>query len=108
MTTGYQLAIDGQDAALAAATMAHSTATNELWDALHLWAFYGCTFSAEDLRAELSPELNAWIDRNHHAWSSIWGQASRAKLIEQVGWVPTVRKLRHGNPNRMWKGTLNV
>lgn len=112
MTTGQQLALDGQDAALAAAIVGHNTHTTDIWNAICQRANYTANtrtaFSADDIRAELPPETVAWIDTHHQAWSALWARARQTERIQAVGWTDTKRKQRHGNPNRLWRGTANA
>lgn len=109
MSTGQQLALDGQNDALAAATVAHSVALFDIWEAIVERATYSANartaFSADDVRGDLPPETVAWIDTHHRAWSALWAQARRAELIHTVGWTDSTRRQRHGNPNRLWRGT---
>ena len=109
MTTGHQLAIDGQDSALAAAIVGHHNHLTTAHHTITQWANYSArrrtAFSADDVRADLPPETVAWIDTHHQAWSALWAQARRTNLIHAVGWTNTKRRQRHGNPNRLWRGT---
>ena len=109
LVTGEQLALDGQDAAFAAAVVGHHVHVLVAAKVIESWAAdsvrTGNTFSADDVRATLPPETVAWIDTHHQAWSALWAQARRTNLIHAVGWTNTKRRQRHGNPNRLWRGT---
>ena len=109
MTTGQQLALDGQDAALAAAVVAHHNHLDTIAAAIQTWANYThanrTAFSADDVRADLPPETVAWIDLHHRAWSALWARARQTGHIEAVGYTTATRRQRHGNPNRLWRGT---
>jgi hypothetical protein len=112
MTVGEQLAFEGQEAALTAAVVGYNTHVGDIWNAICERAAHSAeartAFSADDIRAELTPETVAWIDTHHRAWSALWARARRDERIEAVGWTDTKRRQRHGNPNRLWRGTRNA
>ena len=104
-SAGEQLRLDGQDAALAAATVGHHDHPNHIETALTELIRSGREFSADHVRDLVPPDTRDWLRAgNGHVLSSIIGNASRRGHIAQTGWCQPARKERHSNPNRVWKG----
>lgn len=104
-SAGEQLRLDGQDAALAAATVGHHDHPNRIETALTELIRSGREFSADHVRDAVPPETRDWLRAgNGNVLSSIIGNASRRGHIDQTGWCQPARKERHSNPNRVWKG----
>lgn len=115
-SAGEQLRLDGQDAALAAATVGHHDHPNRIETALTELIRSGREFSADDVREALPPETQAWLKlksigpngkvrTNGNVLSSLIGAHSALNHITFTGrWEKPRRKERHANPNRVWKG----
>ena len=76
-TAGEQLRLDGQDAALAAATVGHHDHPNR---------------------------IEAWMTDHYNVLPALIGHHARRGHIHHVGWCSPTRRTRHNNPNRTWKG----
>ena len=114
MTTGQELARQGQDDALAAATVAHLRYLDNVRHAFDVWVSVTAKwpskwggFTAEDVRTELSPDTREWLDLHPNLLPAMFGAASRVKRIECIGRQPATRPSRHANEIRIWKGTGN-
>lgn len=91
-----------------AESAAHAEAVREGWgeDA------YNCLvdYVARTPDEFLGEELKAWaydngLDKpaNEGAWGSVLRRASRAKLIEMIGYRAARNASRHGTPSRLWR-----
>lgn len=111
MSTGHQLAIDGQGDALAAATLAHLNHLDVVRYAFDWWIDWTFChesahgFTAQSVRDLCDSETVAWLDRHQNLLPAMFGQASRANRIEAIGWAKPTRRSRHGSVTRRWKGT---
>lgn len=109
MTTGQQLALDGQDSALAAATVAHLHHLEDVRGAFQWWttetANTRFSFTSEDVRRVCDRDTIEWLDRHPNVLPALFGGASRAKRIHAIGWATPQRPSRHGNAIRLWRGT---
>jgi hypothetical protein len=122
MTTGQQLAIDGQDTTLAAAVaghIRHLDVVREHFEALIYYTrkypsvlvreYLGRSgFTAEDVRTNLPPETCAWLDLHPNLLPAMFGAASRTNRIRAIGWTKPTRPSRHGSVIRIWKGTRHA
>ena len=113
MATGQELARQGQDDALAAATVAHLHHLDEVRDAFQWWVTWTCGsdntgdrfgFTSEDVRKVCDDSTISWLDRHPNVLPALFGGASRAKRIHAIGWATPQRPSRHGNAIRLWKG----
>lgn len=114
MTTGRELARQGQDDTLAAATIAHLHYLDDVRAAFD-WcieesrgqtALWGAGFTAEDVRwLCLHDDTREWLDEHTNVLPAIFGAASRTNRIHPTGWTTPTRKSRHGNAIRTWRGT---
>lgn len=102
---GVQLALDGQNTALAAATVGYHQHPKIIDQALTELVKSGREFSADHVRAQVPPETVAFMDTHPNVLPALFGQASRSGRITQVGWCKPSRRTRHSNPNRTWTGT---
>ena len=107
MTTGQELARQGQDDALAAATVAHLHHLDEVRYSFEWWADSKQRFTAEDVRSALDNDTIGWLDLHPNVLPAMFGAASRVKRIECIGRQPATRPSRHANEIRIWKGTGN-
>lgn len=102
MPTGEQLAIDGVEANLAAATAIHRTYRDHAEAVLARFARAETTFTADDVR-DLIP---AGVEpHSHNVLPSLINVWARRGAIQAVGWVRSTRPTRHASVNRVWRGT---
>ena len=104
-SAGEQLRLDGQDAALAAATVGHHDHPNHIETALTELIRSGREFSADHVRDLVPPETRDWMTDHYNVLPALFGQHARRGHIHHVGWCSPTRRTRHNNPNRTWKGT---
>lgn len=118
MITGEQLAIEGQDAALAAAIVAHLSWMERLSYVFNEWVNYTRDhpeiegFTAEYVRDEMTDrygdEAEKWMRLHPNVLPSLFGRASGGKRIHYIRPVKPKRRERHGNRIGLWKGTPHV
>lgn len=102
-TIGEQLALDGIEANLAAATAPHRVTYRDHVEAIIAeFSRQRREFSAEDVR-ELIPE--GVEPHSHNVLPSLIRVWAQRGAIEHAGWVAATRPSRHGSVNRVWRGT---
>src|SRR5690606_9544910 len=100
---GEQLAIDGSEANLAAATAPHRVTYREHVEAiLDDFARTGREFNAEDVRRLVPPGVEP---HSHNVLPSLIRHWARRGAFQQVGWDKPNRPSRHGSVIRRWRGT---
>lgn len=105
MTTGQQLKRDGQDAALAAATVPHHDHGSIVADALDRTIATGDYFTADDVREKLPKATAGWLETHGNVLAALIAARARTGHSTAHGWQQTTRARRKTNPNRIWKGT---
>lgn len=63
----------------------------------------GWHFTADDVRADCTPETVAWMDGNgRNVIGSLFAHASATGLIHQIARTQPARTTRRGNRNGVW------
>lgn len=102
-SVGEQLAIDGIEANLAAATAPHRVTYRDHVEAILAdFSRQGTEFTAEDVRKLIPDGVEP---HSYNVLPSLIRLFSTRGAIEAVGWVAATRPERHGSVNRVWKGT---
>jgi hypothetical protein len=101
---GRQLALIGADAAAAHADRVHGSWSDVAWDFLVSFgkARSGQSFFAEDVRAHAELRKAVPMPPDSRAWGSIFMRASKARLIQRVGYAPQSSPNCHGSPKAVW------
>lgn len=101
MTTPTKRA--GQAVALAAATSVQSHLP-EVEVALDWLIRSGQVFTADTLRDRLTPEAREWVTHHHATIGALFTHATTTGRIRPIGYTPSRRPERRGNPIRVWRG----
>lgn len=102
-SAGEQLRLDGQDAALAAATVGHHDHAKRIRAAIDNLIRSGEPFGADHVRKSVPEDTQAWLLAGHGNVLSTLMRGLRKRNCHKVGTYISPRKERHGDPNPLWQ-----
>ena len=106
LTNGKAAAHHGQNLALINAALTETDAYNDMRGTLDNWIRRshrtGKHFTAEHIRADMTPETVAYMDTHPNVFPAMIARASQTGRIQPIGRRTTTRRARHGGDNRIW------